>query len=400
MGKLWLRGRQYPIIKSEADKGDDLALKILDDQMSGDMNEETFRDEVNAFFEKHKGESFLTDKKALETSRKAEALSGKFSHEERYAFGTAEYDSYLHGKKEEYKRKLFELVDDKLATKYIEDVNMHAKALMDSNGDVAPSISPQEISDAVDFFKANPNFDLTGKGGNAGEIKSDRECFLLIGPAGSGKTYLAKNADSMKEFVKTAISFDPDKYRNADPNYSGLAKNGKTEPTKNGRYGLTEDWEEDENHDYRWNFATQGTQKAIMGKWNKPDSMFGEAVENGSNFVYQMVGDNDKKVTDMVQGLVEKGYKVHIVQNELNEGLTRVAANSAKRFKQGKGRLVDFQVTMDGFKSAATFAKCLKMFKGHPNVDMMMNRVMGREQDEGKKIARNKLGSKEVHYGK
>ena len=392
----WLKGKQYICIKSAADKGDNLAFKILSDQLSGDISDQTFQDEVNAFFENRKGDAFLHNPK----EGNAESISGKYTHEERYAFGTAEYDMYLSKKKEAYKKRLFELIDEKDANEYMESVSMHAKELMDDSGNVAVSISEEQVKDAIKFFNENPNFDITGKGGNASEIAHERECFLLLGPAGSGKTYLAKNADSMRDFVNTAISFDPDKYRNADPRYSGVANRGKQDLQGRERYGLDESWNEAKGHDYKWNYATQGTQKAVMGKWDKPGTMFGDAVSKGSNFIYQMVGDNDRKVTDMVSGLVEKGYKVHIVQNELSEGLERVAVNSAQRYKGGEGRMVDYQVTMDGFKSAMTFAKCLKMFKGNAGVDMMMNRVMGRTQKEGKEIAGNKLGSKEVHYGK
>lgn len=394
MGKIhWLKGKQYPYIKNAADNGDDLALKILDDQMSGDMSDETFQEEVNAFFDKHGGRGALNDR----TEKAAESIGEKFTHEERYAFGVAEFDEYLSRQSEEYKKRFFSLIGDKeLVRDYLKDVNQHAREVTGENGEIRPSISKEDIAEAIKFFEENPNYDLTGKGG--GEIKNGRECFLLLGPAGSGKTFLAKNSEKMKPIIESAISFDPDKYRNADPNYSGVAKSGKQNPEGRERYGLNENWEE-QGQNYRWNFATQGTQKAILGKWDKPDTMFGRAVERGSNFIYQTVGDNDKKITDMVQGLLDRGYKVSIVLNDLTEGLTRAAVNSAQRYNDGEGRLVNFSVPMEGFRSAMTFAKCLKMFKGNKGVDMSMNRVLGRTKEEGAKLAGNKTGSKEVRYG-
>ncbi len=394
MGKIhWLKGKQYPYIKSAADNGDDLALKILDDQISGDMSDETFQEEVNAFFEKHGGASMTNDR----TEKVADSIQGKFTHKERYAFGMAEFDEYLSSKNEEYQKKFLEIANnDEEVREYLRDVKRHADEIFGESGEIRPSVSKEEIDKAIKFYEENPNYDLTGKGG--GEIKNGRECFILLGPAGSGKTFLAKNSEKMKPMIEGAISFDPDKYRNADPNYSGVAKSGKTNPEGRGKYGLDENWNES-GQDYRWNFATQGTQKAILGKWDKPDTMFGRAVEKGSNFIYQTVGDNDKKITDLVQGLLDRGYKVSIVLNHLNEGLTRAAVNSARRYNGGKGRLVDLSVTMEGFRSSLTFAKCLKMFKGNKNVDMSMNQVLGRNSEEGKKFAGNKTGSKEVRYG-
>lgn len=370
----------YAIMKSAEEDGDADAKKILTDQANG-VSQEELDKEISAFFHKSK----LSGEKK-ETTLGAEMEKAKKISKNEFELRTiADIDAWEQNHPDAY-RKAFNALysNEEKAAEYLRTNQQHTDDCARKLGKGTPTISKKEIDDAVKFFEENPNFDVTGKVGNSGEITKGRECLIIIGPAGSGKTSFVKNDAFWNNFAKTAVSVDPDKYRNADPNYSGYANrvDRSESDTLWQKYGLNPENGEElkEQHDYTWSSATQPTQKAILGKYDNPDSMFGKVVATGSNFIYQTVGDDSGKIISMINGLKAKGYKkISLLHNELAEGVVRLAANSVKRFADGQGRMVPLNVTMDGLKSSDTFYKCYKKFKNTPGVSLLMNTVYGKD---------------------
>lgn len=378
----------YAIMKSAEGDGDADAKKILTDQANG-MSQEELDKEISAFFRKSK----LSGEKKETTLGAEMEKAKKLSKNELELRTIADIDAWQQKDLEEYRKSFNALFsDEKKVQEYLDTNQRHTDDCARKLGKSTPTISQKEIDDAVNFFKENPNFDVTGIVGNKDQIKKERECLIIIGPAGSGKTSFVRKDKYWNNFAQSAVSIDPDKYRNADPNYSGYSnKTDKSESdTLWQKYGLDpKNGKELEGHDYTWSSATQPTQKAILGKYDNPDSMFGEVVATGSNFIYQTVGDDPKKIIEMINGLKVKGYKkINLLHNELSEGLERLAANSVSRFNDGQGRMVPINVTMDGLRSSETFYKCYKKFKNTPGVSLMMNTVYGKDYDAQKNFSK------------
>lgn len=379
---MFLVGKQYPIIKSAAEDGDSLAREILRIQATGDES-------MLGEFSKKVEEFFGGIGKMKTVSERAKRDGGYYRSEGKRAEFVDEFrkqcmEMYGHGSEAEmssYLRKVDEF------SKQV------SKSIIESTG---TPLTEEEISEAVGFFYDNPNFDVTGKIGGRDSIKRGKEILIIIGTAGSGKTFFAKNDPQYSEFVKTAVSIDPDKYRNAYYGYS----HGKDEKQSLGgdlfdKFGIDkETGQEKPGHDYRFSAATQSTQKRIIGKFDDQKTLFGREVSEGSNIVYQTLGDNPSKIIGMIDKMVgDYGYKVHLVQNSLEGGVKRLASNSAKRYDGGEGRLVPVEVLMSGFLSAETFLECAKRYRSNPSVTLEMNDVKGNSLKEQSKL---KVGSEKI----
>lgn len=369
---IWASRNLFNILVGNKDKNQYAkeAYDMLMDKTTDDKRR--FNQLVAEFFRSSKGQraSNVLERNVKADERRLDE-SGRFQRE------TLEHVKGMYGKKEEV------VIAD--MAKYAKMSDRHVDYVTEMNSKGASLITEEERRKAVEFYSKNPNYDITGKMGNADEIKRERKMLIIIGPAGSGKTYFATHDPDYREFCQTAVSIDPDKYRNASKEYGG------------GDYGIKIDEtgkavEDESRHDYTWAAATQQTQKSILGKYRDETSLFGSEIAKGSNIIYQTIGDNTSKITDLIDYAKSKGYRIDLVQNQLEEGIERLAENTAKRYKDGRGRMTPVEVSMQGFKSSKTFAQCVERYKKDKSVKMAMNLIKGKSLSEGK-------GSEKIRYG-
>lgn len=419
----FIRGKAYPIIK-EASKGSDEKAQIAKEALECQRDENRSQSELNSILDR-----FFQSKGAPERPREGHT----FKKGDKGLMYEA-FENALKANDPDWRKKFDDEVrkqagdEAQAVMEYLKKNDEFTDWATKQFGKKKPTISKENIDRAVKFFYDNPNWDITGKMGGRENITKGKECLIIIGPAGSGKTYFASNDKQYGKFVETAVSIDPDKYRNADPRYAGiigldstqgdpdtskmsdeeLIKSYNLEQNKKGKWVERTNWDNQnkqvdpnrKGHDYRWSTATQGTQQKILGKYDDPNTLFGREVAEGNNFVYQTVGDGSSKVLEMCEKLNSMGWKVHLVQNQIEGGVKRLASNTIDRYKHGAGRMVPPSVSMAGLQSTMTFAQCVRKFKGKKNnISLEMNLVRGESFEEQKGLIEQGAGSDKLNYG-
>ena len=134
-----------------------------------------------------------------------------------------------------------------------------------------------------------------------GPVKQDRKAFIVIGPPAAGKSSVFANPLS-KDYSARIIDSD-------------MAK--KRLPEFDEGFGASHVHEESSDI---------------------ADHLFAQAVANGDNIVYPLVGKNADKIRAIKDGLKQEGYRVELYLNELPA--EKAARRAVRRFVK-ENRLVD-----------------------------------------------------------